>query len=212
MTGPAVDSILAAGRPVVVFDLEFTAWEGSMARRWRGPGEHREVVQVGAVRVDPAAGFRELDRFEVLVRPHRNPTLSAYLIALTGIDQAAVDRDGLDFPEAMERFGAFCATAGAVLSNGPDVEVLRENFALLGLEPQLPAAPFLNVGPLLAAAAGVERHVSSGTLWQHFPTVPHLPAHNALADARMVAAALGAVVRSTGVASGSVAAGRRLGP
>ena len=34
---------------ITVFDLEYTAWECSMARRWLAPGEFKEVVQIGAV-------------------------------------------------------------------------------------------------------------------------------------------------------------------
>ncbi len=34
----------------VVFDLEFTAWERSVARNWSRPGEKKEVVQIGAVK------------------------------------------------------------------------------------------------------------------------------------------------------------------
>ena len=43
-----------ARRPteVVVFDTEFTAWQGSMERGWSGPGEHKEIVQIGAVLLD----------------------------------------------------------------------------------------------------------------------------------------------------------------
>ena len=36
---------------VTVFDLEYTAWECSMARHWLAPGEFKEVVQIGAVKV-----------------------------------------------------------------------------------------------------------------------------------------------------------------
>ena len=39
-------------RPAIVYDLEFTAWEGSMSHRWLLPGEFKEVVQIGAVKVD----------------------------------------------------------------------------------------------------------------------------------------------------------------
>lgn len=28
---------------VVVFDTEFTAWQGSVERAWQGPGEFREL-------------------------------------------------------------------------------------------------------------------------------------------------------------------------
>lgn len=32
----------------VIFDTEYTTWEGAADRDWTGPGEHREVVQIGA--------------------------------------------------------------------------------------------------------------------------------------------------------------------
>jgi hypothetical protein len=35
----------------VVADLEYTAWEGALARGWSAPGDFREIVQIGAVRV-----------------------------------------------------------------------------------------------------------------------------------------------------------------
>ena len=81
------DGTVRIGKPthVVIFDLEFTAWEGSMESRWTRPGELTEVVQIGAVKLD-AASLKEVDAFEMLVKPRVNPILSDYLVALTGID------------------------------------------------------------------------------------------------------------------------------
>ena len=36
---------------IVIFDLEYTAWEGSMQRDWGGEGEYRELVQTGGVKL-----------------------------------------------------------------------------------------------------------------------------------------------------------------
>ena len=74
----------AAPAHVVIFDLEFTAWEGSMESRWMRPGELTEIVQIGAVKLD-AASLKEVDAFEMLVKPRVNPVLSDYLVSLTGI-------------------------------------------------------------------------------------------------------------------------------
>ena len=60
---------------IVVCDLEWTAWEGSLERSWSGPGEYREVIQIGAVCLD-AVHFRLVAVFDRLVRPVRNPILS----------------------------------------------------------------------------------------------------------------------------------------
>ena len=69
----------------VAVDLKYTSWEGSLERGWSRPHEHREVVQIGAVRLDAGNGFAEVDALDVLVRPQRNPVLSEYFVALTGI-------------------------------------------------------------------------------------------------------------------------------
>ncbi len=39
----------------IIFDLEFTAWEGSVAHRWSRPGEFTELVQIGALKIDAGA-------------------------------------------------------------------------------------------------------------------------------------------------------------
>ncbi len=46
------DARLPLDGAIVVFDLEWTAWEGSKARDCDGPGEEMEIVQFGAQ--DPA--------------------------------------------------------------------------------------------------------------------------------------------------------------
>ena len=34
---------------VVVYDLEYTAWEGSLERNWRGLDEEPEIIQIGVI-------------------------------------------------------------------------------------------------------------------------------------------------------------------
>src|ERR1700748_1153496 len=88
---------------LTVFDLEFTAWECSMASHWLRPGEFKEVVQIGAVKLD-AASFEIIASFDVLVRPRINVDLSPYFENLTGITNGQVADRGVDFPEALVRF------------------------------------------------------------------------------------------------------------
>ena len=84
----------------VVFDLEFTAWEGSMAACWLRPGEFQEIVQIGAVKVDE--DFNAGETFALLVRPRFNPVLSPYLEGLTGITNEAMRAGSVDFAEHFE--------------------------------------------------------------------------------------------------------------
>ena len=175
---------------LVVLDLEFTAWDGSLARRWTGPGEYREIVQIGAVTLAAEPGFPEIGALERLVRPRINPILSRYFIDLTRISQDQVDDRGVAFPVALDEFAAFIASCPVIVSNGEDFDVIAENCRLCGLD--FPFAPdrFLNISPVLAKLCGVGHHVGSGELPGILPDVPQLGAHNALADARMVAQAL----------------------
>ena len=123
-------------KQAIVFDLEFTAWEGSMRHHWLRPGEYREVVQIGAVKVD-AVSLAVLDSFDMLVRPRLNPVLSPYFEKLTGICTDAVRTKGRDFVEAYDAFFAFCG--GAVTSAfGRDDFVFEENLRLNGVARPLP--------------------------------------------------------------------------
>lgn len=132
---------------VVFFDLEFTAFEGSLARRWLAPGEFREVVQIGAVKAD-ARSLLRIDEFVVLVRPRINPVLSAYLEKLTGIANAAIAERGIDFRDAYLQFLAFAE--GAVISAfGRDDLVFEQNLRLYGIR-DVPLPPkYVNVIPWL---------------------------------------------------------------
>jgi len=172
-------------RPIVIFDLEFTAWEGSMARRWSAPGEHREVVQIGAVRLAPGT-LEESAAFDALVRPRINPQLSDYFVELTGITNAAVAARGVDFPEAYLGFLDFAAGAHLACF-GSDDRVLGENLALYGLHLLPPAPRAIDLTPWLAARGvdltGIHSGMVAGQLGLSFEG----RLHNALDDARALA-------------------------
>jgi inhibitor of KinA sporulation pathway (predicted exonuclease) len=123
----------------VIFDLEFTAWEGSMRHRWLRPGEFREVVQIGAVKVD-ARSLEVAATFETLVKPRINPVPSPYLENLTGIAAADLAARGRDYVEAYDDFRAFVA-GGASAAFGRDDLIFEENARLYGL-PHVPLARF----------------------------------------------------------------------
>ena len=180
------------GGPTTIFDLEFTAWEGSAARGWSGPDEYREIVQIGAVRVDGGNAFAEADRFKAYVRPLKNPVLSDYFISLTGITQADVDRHGVSFPEALAAFSEFVGDDGAaVVSNGADHGALDENCALHGIACPIDADRFVDIRPRLARLLGLATpEVISAKLPSLFRLPGRRKEHDALADARAIAQAL----------------------
>ncbi|MDX3362053.1 exonuclease domain-containing protein, partial [Streptomyces sp. ME02-6978.2a] len=90
----------------VIFDLEFTTWPGAMEQHWSAPGQLREIVQIGALRLNEE--YSVVEECETLVRPVVNPRLSPFFTTLTGIDQRRVDREGLPPAQALSDFLAFC--------------------------------------------------------------------------------------------------------
>jgi inhibitor of KinA sporulation pathway (predicted exonuclease) len=180
----------------VIFDLEFTAWPGSMQRNWMAPGEFKEVVQIGAVKVD-AATFAHVGDFECLAKPRLNPVISSYLEQLTGITNDAVANRGVDFSDAFARFVDF-ADGSVIAAFGRDDLVFHENIQLYGLR-DVPSLPrYKNVIPWLLEN-GIDPR------GKHACDVASLCGaqftgrkHDALDDARSVAAGIVAVVKRGG--------------
>ena len=184
----------------VIFDLEFTTWPGAMEQDWSAPGQLREIVQIGALRVSAEHGKRGeysvVEEYETLVRPVANPVLSPFFTTLTGIDQRAVDRDGRPPARALSDFLAFCQ-GQSVLSYGNDMLVLGENLGWArarGEEIKHNALTpgFLNIRPWLNTVAPTTTGSNSGRLWQALGLPRPAPGdeHSALFDCHSIAAAL----------------------
>jgi inhibitor of KinA sporulation pathway (predicted exonuclease) len=181
---------------ITIFDLEYTAWECSMARHWLTPGEFREVVQIGAVKLD-ADSFAVQEEFEVLVKPRFNPVLSAYFEKLTGISAEQLAKEGLDFRQAYNRFLDF-AGHGPIAAFGHDERVLEENLRLYGIKNVRSLPLFYDLRGWFAVQ-GVDprgRHSCEIGPALGVPFVGRT--HNALDDARSLAAGM-EVIAARGV-------------
>jgi DNA polymerase III epsilon subunit-like protein len=176
----------------VVFDLEFTAWQGSMASRWSRPGERTEVVQIGAVKLD-ARTLAVVDEFDILVQPRLNPVLSDYLVELTAITNGALAARGVDFVVAYRAFLDFAGGA-PLWAYGRDDLIFEDNLKLYGWRGAFRAPRYHNVIPWFVAH-GVEL---SGKRASDVPEAVGLAfeghKHDALADARGVARAIAALI------------------
>ena len=176
----------------VVFDLEFTSWPGSNERNWSLPNEDREIIQIGAVKIETTGDMREVDSFQILVRPLKNPILSDYIVNLTEITQEKVEKEGILFPLALSRFINFIGEHPMdILSNGGDEEVIEENC-------QIHNIPFLSIFKkstdlkiYFSEVLGISRkNCTSGMLPELFGLNHHEKQHNALGDARSISQAL----------------------
>lgn len=179
-------------RSAVLYDLEYTAWEGSMADRWLKPGEFREVVQIGAVKIN-AATLETIAELNVLVRPRINKVLSTYFEDLTGITNTMLAERGVDFREAYDRFVAF-ADGVPIVSFGRDDIVLVHNLALYGIH-DAPALPVhRNIAPWLNENGVTTKGNHSSDVARLCGVAFHGRAHDALDDARSLAAGSRALI------------------
>jgi inhibitor of KinA sporulation pathway (predicted exonuclease) len=177
-----------------VFDLEFTSWAGALEQDWGAPGQLREIVQIGALRL--REDFSVVEEFEALVRPVANPQLSAYFTQLTGIDQKSVEQEAVSPAEALGDFLGFCR-GQSVLSYGNDMVVLGENVGWARgrgetVKNGFLAAHFLNIRPWLNSLAPATATANVGRLWQvlGLPKPAAGAEHSALFDCYSFAAAI----------------------
>jgi inhibitor of KinA sporulation pathway (predicted exonuclease) len=180
-------------KEVLIFDTEFTAWAGSMARNWRGPGEFKEIVQIGAITLG-AQDMNETGSFSVLIRPVKNPVLSSYFEKLTRITNQQLESDGLTFAEGIRRFLGF-AGGRPSFCYGRDDRIIAENAALLGMQDQWTFEPSVNLRLWLERVGVPLAGVHSGELAAHVGAVSQGRAHDALTDARSLAEAVRYLVR-----------------
>ena len=175
-----------------MFDLEFTCWEGSLQHQWSRPGEFREVVQIGAVKLSPS-NLKPVAEFDILVAPRLNPVLSTLFTELTGITNQDVARRGVDFITALRAFLDF-AGESHLWAHGRDDLVLTNNLRLYGWEGRFALPPysntiewFLEQGVDLRGKHACDTPKAVGA---HFSGREH----NALDDARGVAAAMATLI------------------
>lgn len=181
-------------KEVVVFDTEFTAWRGSVERAWQGPGEFREIVQIGAVSID-ATTLAETAAFSILIRPKLNPVLSDYFVALTSITNERVAVDGVDFAAGASAFAAF-VKARRMYCYGRDDRIMAANAARLGRPGLWSNTTAVNLRQWLVDIGIAVAGVSSGTLAKHVGSVSQGIAHDALIDARSLAEAVRFLVKN----------------
>jgi inhibitor of KinA sporulation pathway (predicted exonuclease) len=180
-------------KEVVVFDTEFTAWRGSMERGWQGPGEFREIVQIGAVRIDTKT-LAETAAFQVLIRPKLNPVLSDYFVDLTRITNDRLAAEGVAFAAGTSAFATFVGSR-RMFCYGRDDRIIAQNAKRLH-EPELwTNTTATNLRQWLVEVGIGLAGVSSGTLAKHVGAMSQGIAHDALVDARSLAEAVRYLVK-----------------
>lgn len=176
----------------VIYDTEYTAWQGSIARNWQGPGEHREIVEIGAICID-SRSLAELGAFSVLVRPQKNPILSDYFVGLTGITNDLLASAATGFAEALARFDRFVGVH-SIYAYGRDDHAMAETASLQKVAFN-PARWHTNNLRDWFAKAGLDiARLHSSDLAAACGASNMARAHRALDDARAIAVAIRALM------------------
>tara|TARA_B100000745_G_C20151001_1_gene394627 strand:- start:3095 stop:3649 length:555 start_codon:yes stop_codon:yes gene_type:complete len=176
-------------REFVIYDTEYTTWKGAWERGWSGPGEEKELVQIGVIRV---RDLEETDSLLLYVQPRINPVLSDYFKELTRITQEEVDTQGVRFEAAYTTVMDWASDL-PMYSYGPDHEVLRINHELYKTGTVIPEKQFNDVREHFAATGVDTSKYMSSTIPKAYGLIPPLAGHDALNDARSILMALKAV-------------------
>ncbi|MBN1778925.1 MAG: exonuclease domain-containing protein [Candidatus Buchananbacteria bacterium] len=171
-------------KQIIILDTEYTAWEGSWERDWKLPDEHREIVQVAALKID-TENLRELDSLSIFVRPRIKDQLSDYFINLTAITQDQIDRHGIDFALALEKFQKFIGELN-VYSFGGDQKVFKENCELYKIKYPFDDSKFFDMRDYFIARGVDATKYQSGNITEAFGIEPKERGHNALNDCRSI--------------------------
>lgn len=179
---------------LVVMDTEQTCWEGSLERQWGGPGEAREVIQIGAVALD-TRDFSETACFEILARPVINPELSDFCQALTGLSNERLALEAVDFLDAFDAWEAFVGQSPVAVYRA-DEGVMRQ--ALAQRQDPRPVPGYLRLRDELEAIGVPMEGVNSGKIARRLGDQTDIFEHDALNDARSMATGLAILARRFG--------------
>lgn len=184
-------SVIPAQGKIVVYDTEFTSWEGFLEKGFKDVGRYPEVIQLGAVILDADCGLVEQGAFTTLVRPKVNPELSDYIQKLTQISQTDVNQHGISFPDALDAFLSFIPDdTVALVCYGRDGHILNINCNLNEIPTASTLPPEIDFNGLLLSHGLIKKSASSSKLPELFGLPPSGHAHNALNDARAIASVL----------------------
>ncbi len=168
----------------IVLDMEWNQpWPGSPSAKKVLPSPIRgEIIQIGAVRVTQEQLVE--DEFQIMIRPKYYRRLNRRVSKLTGIQESRLREEGVPFPEAMERFRAWCGGDAIFLTWGfDDIGILRENLRLHGM-PEDWTEKWYNAQMIFNAQTdGSSSQKALKTAMEVFGIEATRPAHDALGDA-----------------------------
>jgi inhibitor of KinA sporulation pathway (predicted exonuclease) len=172
---------------IVIFDTEYTSWEGSFERKWSLDWEHREIIQISAIKLDIVNQYRVVSEFNIFVLPKINLILSDYIQNLTGITQDDLTTKGLSFKKALELFREYCEDDQVkAYCWGADEDVLEECCKINALNLNNYFHGFYDIRDAVKKAGIDPTNYQSGTIYKSVNPSLNLKQHDALNDVKSI--------------------------
>ncbi|MGM9605566.1 MAG: exonuclease domain-containing protein [Faecousia sp.] len=117
----------------IIFDLEWNQC-GSESEILTDPVcLPGEIIEIGAVKLDDT--FQKVDELRLYIKPKYYSKLHRRIVTLTGIRDRMLAEQGLSFPEAYEKFRAFCGEEYSFMTwSTSDLPILVDNMLLHGID------------------------------------------------------------------------------
>lgn len=165
---------------MIIIDLEATCEE---PKDERYTGSNKEIIEVGAIRICRETGD-ELGRFQSIVRPVINPTLTEFCKGLVNISQAEVDAADT-FPLVSERFHEWAGDDVAYWGSWGEYDRYQWEYDAKRYDlPSLPW-PHINLKKVFPKATGIKRRGLNSVFVELDLEVPETY-HRALTDVEMI--------------------------
>ena len=154
--------------------------------------EYKEIVQIGAIKIETIGNLKEVSSFELVVKPIKNPILSDYIVKLTRITQEKIEKGGILFPVALSHFKKFIGKQPTnILCNGDDIEVLEENCQIHSIPLPSVFTQLTDLRPYFSEGLEIsQKDCISSALPELFGLNNFKKPHDALGDAKSIAQVL----------------------
>ena len=167
----------------IVIDLEWNQAMSSKSSVFNHLPIHLrgEIIQIGAVKLDE--NFAPADEFQCDVRPVWFRKIHYKVKKLTGFNEERL-ANGLSFPEAVEKFLAWCGPECMFMTWGYDDRgIMEQNLIIHDLDIDW-LGPWVNLQLIYNQQTGGDRNQKSlETAMEHFEIPQTRTAHDALGDA-----------------------------
>jgi len=174
----------------IIYDLEYTAWEGSIYRNWSDDGEYKEIIEIGAIVVNK--NLKEINSFNKLIIPKKNPILSDYIVKLTGITNKMILDKAVNFKNGYLEFLQFIQMyTKTAFAYGDDRIVLLENLKMNNMNDIDTNINFKNIRPYIEFQLNIGKNcIDSSALRLYLGAKKIINAHRSVDDCRSILQAI----------------------